>query len=475
MPGKLRKEQELKSLQGLISTCQSRPYLAVSLLKKLPARRVQELTGTDSEIREIFHTFRKQFRGHDGEWLSEQWLHGFPDPHPNKLEFNGDGIINDDDDDDDDDEEEEEVEGRFDNPALNLIEKFYQLVKHFSFDEFGAVIVVKIHNGYSILLTDKALTEKKVISWEPDEPFYSRCPVLIVSKFCCLPSITSGSFAVYSRLTGEELYTVQGSVCFLYSQETDYLFSRQENDVTIGVHKLTESGGELLCSVPPCCGLFDFKVHIMTTQKGQFILSACKSCWTARKTALQNGEVVWEIKIPPKTVTPTVWIYPWVESGIFSISFSNTHRLIDTVFVDTELGNVIDIKHDEDCTRLKHLCNEHFIVLTWQHGGFQNFKVYNRTLRLTQELNVAIYVTERLPQLKIIGENILVVTMNANYMSRDVRIWAIDLDATDIIYNMRKMSAPFARVLAIDEGLVELSVNHLGTLSVTRKNYKEIE
>ena len=450
-------EKKVESVRALIYAFRERPHLGFSVLNKLPLEQLHKLTRTNSELQGILEKYcssaPKHFIGHQLSYQRMQWFHGFPELEGNELEFDIDVIAND-----------------------NPVEYLHKRLLRVQLDEHGAVMVVKSITGHLILLTNYDLTEKTVISIEPNPCNYIR--VYRSSKFICVTNYGStGRALVYCRQTGEKLYTFRGNVgSKILDNVLDEVYVREYNRPILSIFKFTKTRAISVYETTGCCGIKSLKLNIMPSSSGLIILSFCISCWKAKKSVLQTRSVIWELQIKPKIKNPEDAV-SILDNGVFILeNCTRTQEALEKIFIDPEIGCVIEIDHHEHGRNLRHLISKQFIILAWQQNGYLRFSVYDRNARqVTKKFQVMTYPTEKIPWLNLVQERILVVTHRVPERFHRVRIIIFDIHDQEPETSMRIISDTYKYLRPTDQGLLEISANHWGTLTICRKHFKVLD
>ena len=444
--------REVKSLQKLISACQTRPHLVTRVLKMLPVWQQQDLAaGIPPGILERVQSPLCQ----DGnmevnqlDHLRDLWFHGTPELQTSKVDFRVDLMGADDD--------------------VHFLT--WRLMKY-NFDRYGAAMAMKTRGGHIIVLTNKDLTHMNTIHFEPNPWEYF--PFLLNSKYVLVGGY--GSAKVFSRQNVKKLYDFTGLIGFyIHNDMYDEILCGVYSGDSINIAKVDEKSFALVTTVPYCCDIYSFRCNIIPSSSGEQILGVCTACWKIRKFSHKAKEVIWELQVVPRIKNGRLertWLV--LLSGILVLySQAKQVRESEAIFIDPDQGKVIPIEHDKNGLHFMQCCSKHFIVLSWQIRGYRKFRVYDRRSGETRKLQVLIYKQDQYTYLKIIGENILVVTSAPPPKEQRVRILIVDLNAQDLFATMRIMSTSYGFVRAMDEGLVVLTRSRSATLAITRQDFK---
>ena len=451
-------EKKVESVRALIYAFRERPHLGFSVLNKLPLEQLHKLTRTNSELQGILEKYcssaPKHFIGHQLSYQRMQWFHGFPELEGNELEFDIDVIAND-----------------------NPVEYLHKRLLRVQLDEHGAVMVVKSLTGHLILLTNHDLSEKIVIPMEPNS-----CDIITVyrsSKLICVADYASSDQTlVYCRQTGEKLYNFRGHVgSKILDNVIDEVYVREYyNRPILRIFKFTKTRAVCVYETTGCCKLTSLKLNIMPSSLGQMILSVCISCWKAKKSVLLTKRVIWELQIRPKIKNPEDAV-SILDNGVFILeNCTIAQEALEKIFIEPETGSVIRIDHDEDGRNLRHLISNQFIILAWQQSGYLRFKVYDRNARqTTRKFQVMTYSTEKIPWLNLVQERILVVTHKVPERNHRVRIIVFDIQDQEPEISVRIFSDTYKYLRPTNQGLLEISANHWGTLTISRKHFQILD
>lgn len=448
-------EKEVKCAEAIIVACRAKPHLAFGVLKKMPLEQLLKLAKKNSVLCEVLESYwcsaPEDILGHQLAYQRVQWFHEFPEHQGNELEFEIGVISN-------------------DCPVEYLHDRFHKI----QLDEHGIVMVVKAQAGHLILLTNYDLTQKKVI------PIQSTCNFIRVyrsSKIICVTRFGStGQTLVYCRQTGNRLYTFQGIVGKkILDNHLDEVFIREYNGPILSIYKLTKTGAISVYETTGCCGMKLIRLNIMPSAAGQMILSVCISCWKVSKSALKTKCVVWELQINPRDKNPD-FARSILVDGVFIVDlYVGGIDAVETIFIDSDLGSIIEIDHDKDGKNFYPLISKQLIVLTWQKCGYRSFSVYNRNTRqVTRTFQVSVSPTEHQPYMNLVQERILVVTHMPPDRFHRIRIMVFDIKDQEPATTMRIFSDSYKCIIPTNLGLLEISANHWGTLTICRKHFKTL-
>ena len=453
---KERNEEEVEGFQAMVLACRERPHLAFGALNKLQFEWLQKLAKTNSELYGILENYRlsaqKNFIGHQLAYERRQWLGAFPELQGNEIEFDVGVMAND-----------------------NPVEYLHKRMQMAQIDKHGMVIVMKTLTGHIILLANHDLTQKNVISVEPNP--HNKLFVYRNSKYICVPRFGfTRSTRVFCRQTGENLYSFGGEIGNkVLDNVLDEMYVREYYGPILRLLKITDTRAVPVYETAACCDLESLKLNIMPSPAGELILSVCIVCWKAKKSVLQTGCVIWELQIEPKNKKP-YFAHAILFDGVFSVEIIRPGGFAtEAIFIDADLGCFINMGCDEDGEKFRQFSTKHFLVLTWQKCGYMKFCVYNKIMRqVTRKFQVSVYPTEKTPFMNLIQERILVVTHRVPERIHRVRIMVFDILDKDPARSSWIFSDTYKYLKPTNEGLLEISANFYGTLTLTRKHFKTL-